>query len=57
MRSLRTDRGGGLDRFYLGNLAVPVVTVLQLHVCRDMPTPVPAQGNGGWIDADFAADV
>ena len=27
VRSLGTDRGGGLDRFYLGNLAVPVATV------------------------------
>ena len=27
VRSLRTDRGSGLDRFYLGNLAVPVATV------------------------------
>ena len=27
VRSLRTDRGGGLDRFYLGNLGVPVATV------------------------------
>jgi hypothetical protein len=25
VRSLRTDCGGGLDRFYLGNLGVPVV--------------------------------
>jgi hypothetical protein len=24
VRSLRTDRGGGLDRFYLGNLGVPI---------------------------------
>jgi hypothetical protein len=24
LRSLRTDRGGGLDRFYLGNLGIPV---------------------------------
>ncbi len=27
VRSLRTGRGGGLDRFYLGNLDVPVATV------------------------------
>src|SRR5215471_18173779 len=27
VRSLRTDRGGGLDRFYLGTLDVPVATV------------------------------
>ena len=27
VRSLRTDRGGGLDRFYLGNLGGPVATV------------------------------
>lgn len=27
VRTLRTDRGGGLDRFYLGNLGVPVATV------------------------------
>lgn len=26
VRSLRTGRGGGLDRFYLGNLEVPVAT-------------------------------
>jgi hypothetical protein len=27
VRSLRTDRGGGLDRFYLGNLGVPIAMV------------------------------
>jgi hypothetical protein len=27
VRSLRTGRGGGLDRFYLGNLDLPVATV------------------------------
>jgi hypothetical protein len=27
VRTLRTDRGGGLDRFYLGNLSVPGATV------------------------------
>ena len=27
VRTLRTDRGGGLDRFYLGNLGVPAAAV------------------------------
>lgn len=32
VRSLRNDRGSGLDRFYLGNLAVPVgVTFIERH--------------------------
>jgi hypothetical protein len=31
VRSLRTDRGGGLDRIYLGNLGVPVATVFSEH--------------------------
>lgn len=31
VRSLRTDRGGGLDRIYLGSLGVPVATVFSEH--------------------------
>ena len=31
VRSLRSDRGGGRDRFYLGNLGVPVATIFSEH--------------------------